>query len=179
MHYVSGDRLTALHQAVKKPFRRGSGSRLTRKYLQLDFVEESEAVWERWRSWRPSLIQTVSGDVVSLPVINYSVKKKDFSKQVFWHLHLPRCKNPCEELSLHLGFVIMIKSPPKLTTRQWKLLPVVSLTVRMWCASEWWCVVLLILLEIAEKEKNGKENLIPFVEPSAGVQEFQQSGLLA
>lgn len=36
-----------------------------------------------------------------------------------------------------------------------------------------------LFTEIAEKEKNGKKNPIPFVEPSAGVQEFQQSDLLA
>lgn len=38
------------------------------------------------------LIQTVSGDVVNLPMISLLGEEAGLSKYIFWHLYPPRCK---------------------------------------------------------------------------------------
>lgn len=51
------------------------------------------------------------------------VKKQDFSKHIFWHLYPPRCKNPCEELSRHSGFVILLIKKPQTNNPAMKASP--------------------------------------------------------
>lgn len=105
------------------------------------------------------------------------VEKQGFSRHFFQHLHLLRYSNPCEEQSPHLGFVIIVKK--KKNSQQPSiencslLYPWFNVCDVLQVMVDFFLFVSLILLEVAEKEKDKKKN-IPFVDPSAGVQEFQR-----